>query len=106
MNRRVSPKVSADTPFGPDVDLDTEDIRTESGERLTSEVADRIIAEGRRAAGRPSLSGTARTSPQIAFRVPAETRRLAEKVAASEHKTVSQLAREALEDRLRTRRAG
>jgi len=49
--------------------------------------------------GRPSLSGTA-TSPQIAFRVAATLRERAAAVAAREGKTISQLAREALEERI------
>ena len=105
MTKRVPPRVNADTPIGRDLDLDSQDVRLNSGKRLTRKVAERIIEEGKRTAGRPSLSGAAKASPQIAFRVPAETRKLAEQVAASEHKTVSQLAREALEDRLK-RRAG
>ncbi len=51
------------------------------------------------AARRPSLSGTA-TSPQIAFRVAATLRERAAAVAAREGKTISQLAREALEERI------
>jgi len=53
----------------------------------------------RRATGRPSLSGTA-TSPQIEFRVAATLRERAAAVAAREGKTISQLAREALEERI------
>jgi hypothetical protein len=107
MTKRIPPKVRADSPIGTDVDLNTETVHLKSGKRLTQTIADRIIAEGKRTAGRPSLSGAAKASPQIAFRVPAETRKLAEHVAAIEHKTVSQLAREALEERLKTaRRAG
>jgi hypothetical protein len=39
-------------------------------------------------------------SPQVAFRVPVEVRDRAAEIAAAEGKTVSQLAREALEARL------
>src|SRR4051812_10430148 len=105
MARRNTPKITQDTRIGSDVDLDAEDVRLKSGQKLTREVADRVSEEGKRPGGRPSLSGNATISPQIAFRVPAEIRELAEAVAASEHKTVSQLAREALEDRLKERRA-
>jgi len=45
------------------------------------------------------LSGTA-TSPQIGFRVAATLRERAAAVAAREGKTISQLAREALEERI------
>ena len=63
--------------------------------------ADRIVATVRDAGGRPSLTGERAASPQIAFRVTPEVRDRATEVAAREHKTLSQLAREALEDRLR-----
>ena len=94
------PRVTTKTPIGPDVDLDREDVRLRSGERLTSKVAEEIVEEVRRTSGRPSLSGEPTRSPQIAFRVPPEVRDRAAEVAAAEGKTVSQLAREALEARL------
>jgi hypothetical protein len=100
MTKRGAPRVSADTPIGTDVDLEREDIRLADGTRLTPAVAESIVEEVRRAGGRPSLSGTAAHSPQIAFRVPAAVRDRAARVAAQEGKTVSQLAREALEARL------
>jgi hypothetical protein len=54
-----------------------------------------------RRVGRPSLAGQSGRSPQVTFRLPAEKRELAEKVAAARGTTVSALAREALEDFLR-----
>lgn len=100
MTKRTPPRVSAGTTIGPDVDLEREEVRLESGRLLTPEVADEIVEEVRRAGGRPSLSGEPARSPQIAFRVPAELRDRAAEVAKAEGKTVSQLAREALEKRL------
>lgn len=100
MARLRTPQVSAKTPIGSDVDLDREDVRLPSGERLTTKVAAEIVQEVRRVGGRPSLSGESARSPQIAFRVPPEVRERAARVAAAEGKTVSQLAREALEARL------
>lgn len=100
MTKRSAPRVTTKTRIGPDVDLGREDVRLRSGKRLTSKVAEEIVEEVRRGAGRPSLSGEAARSPQIAFRVPAEVRERAERVAAAEGKSVSQLAREALEKRL------
>lgn len=100
MPDRIPPRISVDTPIGTDVDLDREDIRLTDGTRLTAEVAGEIIDQARRAAGRPSLSGRAAASPQIAFRVAPEVRRRAAELAAREGKTISQLAREALEDRV------
>jgi len=64
-----------------------------------SEADGGFVEQVRRATGRPSLSGTA-TSPQIAFRVAATLRERAAAVAAREGKTISQLAREALEERI------
>ena len=100
MSKRTAPRVTTETTIGPDVDLDREDVRLRSGKRLTTKLAEEIVEEVRRAGGRPSLSGEAARSPQIAFRVPPEVRERAAEVAAAEGKTVSQLAREALEARL------
>lgn len=100
MTKRSTPRISATTPIGPDVDLEREDVRLPSGERLTDKLANEIVEGVRRTGGRPSLSGEPARSPQIAFRVPVELRDRAAAVAAAEGKTVSQLAREALEARL------
>ena len=100
MTKRCAPVVSTESPIGPDVDLEREDIRLADGSRLTPEVAEAIVEEVRRGGGRPSLSGAPARSPQIAFRVPPEVRDRAERAAADEGKTVSQFAREALEARL------
>lgn len=84
---------------GPDVDLDKEVIRDAKGRRITEKRAEDIAEEtlkkiGR---GRPSLTGAKVRSPQVSFRAPAELRAKAEARATREGKTVSQLAREALE---------
>ena len=100
MAERTPPRVTDTTPLGPDVDLDREDIRLADGTRLTDAVADEVVDHVRRTAGRPSLSGKAAQSPQIAFRVPPSVRDRAAEVAAHEGKTISQLAREALEARI------
>jgi len=102
MTKRRPPTITAETPIGPDVDLEREDVRLADGTRLTPQVAETIVEEIRRSGGRPSLSGAPARSPQIAFRVPPEIRQRAERAAADEGKTVSQLAREALEARLGT----
>ncbi|MBA2325006.1 MAG: hypothetical protein H0V92_13675 [Pseudonocardiales bacterium] len=54
--------------------------------------------------GRPSLSD-AGDSPQVRFRLPAATRAEASDVAAREGKTLSQLARDAVEAYLEARRS-
>lgn len=83
---------------GPDVDLETEDVRDSRGRRITPAYVEGAIADAhRQVRGRPSLTAPGRHSPQIAFRVPAELQADAEKLAAQRGTTVSRLAREALE---------
>lgn len=101
MAERTPPVVTTSTPIGEDVDLDREIVRLADGTRLTNEAADQIVEEVRRAGGRPSLTGQRVASPQIAFRVTPEIRDRAASIAAREHKTLSQLAREALEQRVK-----
>lgn len=52
-------------------------------------------------AGRPSLTGKAKISPQVSFRVSEDTRAQAQRVADERGTSVSALAREALEELLR-----
>lgn len=101
MTKRTPPKITSATPVGRDLDLELDDVRLADGTRLTDEVVAEIVEQARRSVGRPSLSGHAVSSPQIAFRVPKEVRDRAAELAAREGKTVSQLAREALEARVR-----
>ena len=54
-----------------------------------------------RRAGRPSLTGVSADSPQVSFRVSPEIREQAQQAASRQGKTVSALAREALENYLR-----
>jgi predicted HicB family RNase H-like nuclease len=102
MNDEHRPAVTPDSPIGPDVDLGAEDVRLADGTRLTEQRAAEIVDEVRRRGGRPSLTGEAAASPRIAFRVTPGVRDRAAQVAAREGKTVSQLAREALEARVAT----
>ena len=97
MPRRRRPRVTHDTPIGPDVGFGRDDVRLADGTRLTGEVATRIVADARRAAGRPSLTGPGKQSPQVAARVPPELRDAAAQQARREGKSVSQLIRELLE---------
>lgn len=97
MSEHEPPHVTTDTPIGADVDLDHEDVRLADGTRLTEGVA-RDVTEQVRRGGRPSLSGEQKVSPQITFRVPREVRDRAAELAARQHKSLSQLAREALEE--------
>jgi predicted HicB family RNase H-like nuclease len=100
MADRTLPTVTPTTPMGPDVDLDAEDVRLADGTRLTEQKAAEIVGEVRRRAGRPSLTGEAAISPRITFRITPGVRDRAAEMAAREGKTVSQLAREALEARV------
>jgi hypothetical protein len=97
MAKRVPPQVTLDTPIGPGVDLDKEVVRDKRGRRVTNADAARLI-EAARKPGRPSLAEG--RSPAVAFRLPRELRKKAEALAEREGKTISQLAREALEARL------
>lgn len=88
--------------FGPDtklrdVDLDKEDVRLPDGTRLTEARAEQITAEVTKGQGRPSLTGQAARSPQIGVRVTPELRTRLEKRAKREKKTVSEIARDAIE---------
>ena len=102
MTDRTRPSVTADSPIGPDVDLEEDDVRLADGTRLTEQRAAEIVEEVRRRGGRPSLTGEAAVSPRIAFRVTPGVRDRAAQIAAQEGKTISQLAREALEARVAT----
>jgi len=85
--------------YGEDVDLNTEVVRDKRGRRITekraAEIAEEALAQVR--AGRPSLSGTRKASPQIAFRVPDELQARAAAKAKARGMSLSQFAREALE---------
>ena len=100
MAHRTPPAVTPATPIGPDVDLDTQDVRLADGSRLTEDRTAEIVDEVRRRVGRPCLTGDAAASPRITFRIAPSTRDRAAEIAAQEGKSVSQLAREALEERV------
>jgi predicted HicB family RNase H-like nuclease len=99
------PPIISSTPIGPDVDLDRDDVRLADGTRLTEQKATDIVDEVRRRGGRPSLTGQAAVSPRIAFRVDPRVRDSAAQIADREGKTISQLAREALEARVAAERS-
>lgn len=87
-----------------DVDLDEEEVFLPDGTRLTEQRAGQIaaetLAEIRRrnlVPGRKSLTGGSEHSPRVQFRVPDSIREKAEQRAAAEGKSLSALAREALE---------
>ncbi len=94
--RRKNPTKYVD---GGSVDLDKEDIRLKDGTRLTEARAEELALEAlsRVGRGRPSLTAPGERSPQLRLTVPAELRQRLEARAKREHRTVSGLAREALE---------
>jgi hypothetical protein len=87
-------------------DLKDKTITTASGEVLTEEdiekIADEIesdapvVFSAMRPVGRPSLDGNG-TSPRLSFRIPRDLWEAAAERAISEERTVSAVAREALE---------
>ena len=101
MSKRTKPKITSERPIGKDVDLQREDVRLPDGTRVTDELVDDIVEEVRRRGGRPSLTGDASVSPRVSFRVTPGVRERADIIAEREGKTISQLAREALEARVR-----
>lgn len=82
-----------------DVDLDVEDNRLPDGTRLTEAAAAEFAQEALRASGRgrPSLTGPGRRSPQLRLSVPEDLREGLKARAEAEHRSVSELAREAIE---------
>ena len=83
-----------------EVDLEHEHVSVSHGTQPIDDVADAIVDDVRRKAGRPSLTGTPAASPRVSFRVTPEVRDRAAAVASAEGKTISELAREALEARV------
>ena len=82
-----------------DVDLEIDDVRDSQGRRITEEyaraaTAQAIASVGR---GRPSLTGTKATSPQVTFRVTPELRARAAAEADRQGRRISDVARDALE---------
>jgi len=79
-------------------------VREPDGDDFTDAEAEALAAKARayrQRRGRPSLTGQAKHSPQVAFRVTPEIRKRAERLAQKTGKSLSMIAREAFEDRLR-----
>lgn len=88
--------------LGPDIDLDDEVVVDRRGRRITEARAEKIAREALRQAGRgrPSLTGRKGRSPQVTFRLSRKLRDQAVRRARQEGKSVSDVAREALEKHL------
>lgn len=95
---RRPPVVTSDMQIGPDVNLDQEDIRLGDGTRLTNELAEAINENVRRAAGRPSLSGGRKHSPQVSARITSELQAELRNYSKSSGLSPSQVLRRALEE--------
>lgn len=96
--------------LGPDVDLETEDVRDRHGNRITNETVERLLddvldddvaSQPSRVVhpkrGRPSLSGGAKHSPKLEARVSEETHRRAQELAKQHGQSLSELTRQAVE---------
>lgn len=95
---RRPPVVTSDMQIGPDVDLDREDIRLGDGTRLTNELAEEINEDVRRAAGRPSLSGGRKHSPQVSAGITLELQAELRDYSKRSGLSPSQVLRRALEE--------
>ena len=86
---------------GPDVDLEREVILDSKGQRVDQAYVDRALADvdayWKKQGGRPSLTGEAKHSPHVSFRVTPELKAKAMREAEARGMTVSQLARQAFE---------
>lgn len=83
-----------------DVDLERDDVRDSRGRRIDADYVERAVDDVHTRRGRRPLGDdTPATghSPRVSFRVPEQTRRRAEERARTEGRSVSEIAREALE---------
>ena len=92
---------------GPDIDLTREVVSDRNGRRITDAYVRRAVDASHRqlGRGRPSLTGQSTPSPQVTFRLPPELRAEAAELAARDGKRVSEVARQALEEYVKRRRA-
>lgn len=89
---------------GPDVDLAREVVRDRRGRRITDAYVEQLVeaTHEQLGRGRPSLTAEGGRSPQVTFRLPPELRAQAEALAAQEGKRVSDVARAALVEYLKS----
>ena len=83
-----------------EVDLEREDVRDSQNRRIDTDYVERAVTDVYARRGRRPLTDDAPAgehSPRVSFRVPEQTRRRAEERARAEGRSVSDLAREALE---------
>ncbi len=90
------------TPIGPDVDLETEDIRLPDGSRLTeAKVAEIVERVHRRPPGRPSVSGDRERTPVMTVRVTRAARSALEEIASAQGRRLADVSRDALDEYIR-----
>ncbi len=89
----------SDVTDGGGIDLDADDVHLADGTRLTEAGARELAQQALRAAGRgrPSLTAPGERSPQLRITVPEQLREGLRERADVEHRSVSELAREAIE---------
>lgn len=98
--KTVKPK--ATYVLGPDIDLDKEVVLDKRGRRITEERAQQIARQILRevVAGRPSLTGAGKVSPEVKARVPQVMKDKLEHEAKKLGVSPSSLIRQALEEYL------
>lgn len=99
MTKKADQLEGADIADGGSIDLDVEHVQLADGSRLTEARAAELAEEVVQAAGpgRPSLTARGERSPQLRLSIPEGLRRSLKARAEAEHRSVSELAREALE---------
>lgn len=89
-------------PIGPDVDLNTEEVYLENGQRLTNELAEQIaedaMAHHYRTRGRPSITGEPKHTPRVTLRVPEQTRHALQEIASRQGRRLADVGRDAFEE--------
>lgn len=83
-----------------EVDLEHEDVRDSQNRRIDADYVQRAVADVHTRRGRRPLADdtpVGEHSPRVSFRIPEQIRRRAEERARAEGRSVSDLAREALE---------
>jgi hypothetical protein len=89
-------------PIGPDVDLESEDIRLPDGSRLTEATVEEIVERVHsRHPGRPSVSGGRERTPVMTVRVTRAARAALEEIASAQGRRLADVSRDALDEYIR-----
>lgn len=96
-------RIPIETPTGPDIDLDTTDVRLPDGTRLTNQLAEAIATDAaRRRRGRPTVTGAKEHTPNLTVRVAPDVRRALERIAQAQGRRLADVSRDALEEYARS----